>query len=229
MRLFIILAMALTACTDGGRPLVIRNNLAPAEDGCTFTTNNSAITRGQIDVQADDGYLFAALVENDAEAGTDNESARRALIQGADVELTLQEGFEPAGDPAQFEEDAAFTEYFSGVVEPNGAVGYFTFIVLPKKFMEDYIEPNLGAGSDLSVTARITIFGQMGGGDTESIPFNYPIDVCNGCMTIDLGACAELPEDFEGSAGGVCNTLQDVALECCDDGSVCPALPPPPA
>jgi hypothetical protein len=229
MRLLIVILAMTAACTDGGRPLVIRNNLAP-EEGCTFTVNSTAgaITRGRIDTQAADGYLFAALVENDAESGTGSDSQRRALIEGADVELSFPANVEEMfADNEDFADDRAFTQFFSGVVEPDGGKSYFTFVILPKQFMTNYLG-FIGAGSTLEVTARIVLFGQLGGGSTESIPFNYTIDVCNGCMTVDLGACSDLPEDFEGSPGGICNTLQDVPLECCDGNNVCPAVPPPP-
>ncbi len=223
----VILAAAASGCTEGGRPLVILQNLAP-EEGCQFPAQAGAdrITRGRIDVQAEGGYLFAPLVQNNAIGLADNPGARLALIEGADVELTLQEGFTPAADPG---DELSFTSFFSGAIEPDGGLASFAFIVLTKQFMETYIEPALPPGPLLEINATITVFGQMGGSSTSSVPFHYPIEVCNGCMLVDVGACADLPADFEALEGGLCNTLQDVPLECCDGGTVCPAVPVPPA
>ncbi len=225
----VILAVAASGCTEGGRPLVILQNLAP-EEGCQFPAQAGAdrITRGRIDVQAEGGYVFGALVQNNAVGLSDNPGARLAAIEGADVELTLQEGFTPAGDPSA---DLSFTTNFGGAIEPDGGLASFGFIILTKQFMDTYLapSPDLAPGALLEINARITIFGQMGGSNTESVPFNYPIEVCNGCMTVDVGACADLPADFQALEGGICNTLQDVPLECCDDGTVCPAVPVPPA
>ena len=220
----IVLAMSASGCTEGGRPLVILQNVAP-EEGCQFPAQEGAdrIVRGRIDVQAEEGYLFAPLVQNNAVGLADNPGARLAAIEGADVELTLQEGFTPAGDPA---DELSFTAYFSGAIQPDGGLASFAFIVLTKQFMETFIEPALPPGPPMEVIARIVVFGQMGGSTTESVPFNYPIEVCNGCMTVDVGACADLPADYEALTGGICNTLQDVPLECCDDFTVCPATPP---
>jgi hypothetical protein len=221
-------ALAATGCTtEGGRPLVVLENLQPAE-GCTFSTSGDTfITIGRIDTQATSGYQFTPLVRNTAVSVADDPGARLALVQGADVELSVpQDFFGDAGPPDGFADDASFTKLFSGAIEPDGGETYFSFIVMDKQFMDDYLAPGLSAGQMVEVTARVTIFGQMGGGDTSSVPFNYPIEVCNGCMTQDLGACVDLDPGFVGSAGGECNTLQDVVLECCDDGAVCPATPP---
>src|SRR5678816_3490634 len=123
MRLALILAAAaVTGCTtNGGRPLVILNNLAP-DEGCTFsTTGESFVTRGRIDTQAASGYLFSPLVRNTAVSVEDDPGARLASIEGADIELSVQEGFfGDSGPPDGFADDAGFTKLFSGAIEPDG-------------------------------------------------------------------------------------------------------------
>jgi hypothetical protein len=76
------------------------------------------------------------------------------------------------------------------------------------------------------VTAEVVVFGDLNGGDVESVPFFYPVDVCDGCLKIDRGPCSGLPDDFEPEQGGECNPLQDAAADCCTDADgddVCPA------
>jgi len=220
----IFLAAAVAGCTDSGRALVILHNVAPGE-GCTLSASEGGefIARGRIDTQADTGYVFNPLVQNNAIAkGATEEAQRLALVEGADIDLSFMDGFTPSGSP-----DLTPTAYFSGAIDANGGITVFSFYLFDKQFMNESFA-NLASDQVARIDAVVTVFGQLGGGDARSVPFHYSVDVCNGCMTVDLGACTGLPSDYEALAGGECNTLQDVPLECCDDGTVCPAVPATP-
>ncbi len=216
------------ACTDGGDPLIILQNQDPGE-GCTISASQSDtfISRGLIDTQADSGYVFNPIVQNNAIApATDTAPPRIATIQGAEVSLTLQSGFTLSGVPDNL---LHFTRRFGGTIQPDGGVTAFSFAILDPALL-DAIGQSLGAGSDpVEVNAKVTIFGNLNGSGVESQPFYYPILVCNGCMQRSVGACADLAQDFVASTGGQCNALQDFYTDCCTEGDgslTCPAVAP---
>ena len=215
------------ACTDGGDPLIILQNQVPG-DGCTISASQSDtfISRGLIDTQADTGYLFNPIVQNNAvDPTTSTAPPRIATIQGAEVSLTPQAGFNLSVDDSLLH----FTRKFGGTIQPSGGVTAFSFVILDKALL-DAIGQSLAVGDDpVEVDAKITVFGNLNGTGVESQPFSYPVLVCNGCMQRTVGTCATLAADFVASTGGQCNTLQDVYTDCCTaaDGSLtCPAVPP---
>ena len=205
-----------SACTDAGTTLIVLQNQVPGE-GCTVSADraNDFIPRGRIDAAAEDGYLFTPLVQNVAER-TQNDSQRILFVEGADVTLS--------GD---FEADSSLTEFsqaFSGSLLP-GDFGSFAFIIVPEQLVRDLGEA-LPDNGEVAVNAEITVFGTVDGGDVESQPFHYTVDVCDGCTLIDNGDCTLLPDDFTATTGGACQPLQDGQIDCCTSSGgelVCPA------
>lgn len=215
------------ACTDGGDPLIILQNQVPGE-GCTISASqsDSFISRGLIDTQADTGYIFNPIVQNNSvDVATSTAPPRIATIQGAEVSLTLQSGFSVSVDGSLLH----FTRKFGGTIQPDGGTTAFSFVILDKALL-DAIGGSLAVGDDpVEVDAKITVFGNQNGTSVESQPFYYPILVCNGCMQRTVGTCDTLASDFVPSTGGQCNALQDFYTDCCTaaDGSLtCPAAAP---
>lgn len=229
---FALSSMGLgTACTDAGEPLIILQNQVP-EEGCVVpvTETNGFRPRGIIDVQSASGYLFTPLVQNNAVTLEANPNTRIASVQGATVKLTLQEGSGVDVASPTVAPLIDFTKRFSGSIQPDGGLSSFSFTIIDKNLL-DAMAGSLGTPDQrLEVEADIRVFARMGGGEVESLPFVYVVDVCNGCMLVDVGPCANLPDGFTPLQGGVCNPLQDVFTECCteiDDTLTCPAVSTP--
>lgn len=235
IRLYLAAALAVTtaaatsACTDAGASMLILQNQVP-DEGCSIPPGPDADFRGRgrIDVQAGDGYLFTPVVESLIELAMIGQSSGVIAIRGADVDVTFPSGFFSGGEEDALRDDrlSRFSQAVSATLKPSGTVS-FGFIIIPRGLLSR-IGDKLGDGDEVQVTAEVVVFGDLGGSDVESVPFVYPVDVCNGCMKIDRGDCAALPDNFEALPGGECNALQDVPLDCCTSGGteICPAAPP---
>lgn len=230
-----LLAFLAVGCVDDDLSLVVVQNQVPG-DQCVISASptDEFRARGIIDTNADAGYLFTPVVRNYAVTGGSITEAQRLIqVEGADVVLEIQPGvFTEEELDALREEQPLLTEFssrFSGVVEPDGGTTSFQFPIISEPLLEALATKLADDGSNTaSVKATITIFGTMAGSNIESDPFTYWVDVCEGCMQVDLGSCTELPAGFVASEGGECNELQDVPLECCTSSTselVCPAEP----
>ena len=216
------------ACTSADGALLILQNQEAAEQ-CLVTADLGAfVSRGRIDTNAEEGYSFNPLVQNSASTETNNDGEtlnRVAIIEGAEVKLTLQEGLFDTND--RMTALTNFTARFSGAIQPDGAFSAFTFTVIPKDLL-DLMAPALAGGAITEVKVETTIFGTISGGGVESNKFVFWVDVCTGCMKVDQGDCTALSADFVGETGGVCQELQDTKIDCCtgsDGAEVCPAVP----
>ena len=221
-----------TGCTEGGESFFIVQNQVP-DTGCVvpsaLTTN--FISRGRIEATAAGGYLFTPVVQSLVEESATGQSDRVLFVEGADVTLSFQEGTFSEAEVGSLREAglANFRQAFSGAVFP-GSTTSFAFEIIPQPMLAE-LAGVIGAGGSTIVTAEVVMFGSLDGGDVEAQPFTYPIEVCDGCLRIDRGACAGLPADFEAATGGTCQLLQDAALDCCTDSTgtlVCPAVPETP-
>ena len=233
-RIGLILGLAAAAgCTDADAPLRILQNQAPTS-GCSFSQNPGTefITRGRIDTESSEGYVFLATVKNFATISDNTtESQRIAFVEGADVNHAFPEGlFTPEELTAQNDSGIAnFSTRFSGFVNPDGGTATFKFITMPKELIDA-----IGAKiTDQVVPVRmdIQVFGDLGGGSFSSETFVYWVDVCKNCMLVNVGPCADIADGFEALEGGQCNPLQDIQTECCtaaDSSLTCPAAPPIP-
>ncbi len=233
-RILLYCAAALAALvaggctTDAGQSLIILQNQVP-DDGCIISpsASNDFRSRGIIDVQASLGYIFTPVVQSQILDDTNASTSRVISVGGADVEVSFPGGFFSADEEASLRDAALtrFSESLSGSVQPDLGTTSFAFVIVPQRLL-DRIGAKLSPGDSVQASANVVVFGDMDGLSVESNPFNYSVDVCNGCMKIVRGDCATLPSSFEPSPGGECNDLQDVALECCTTGGVevCPAI-----
>lgn len=215
------LGLSSTACTDSDGAIFILQNQVP-EAGCVIPSDITSpfLPRGRIDVQSSTGYLFNPLVQNNA---TVVETANRiALVEGAEVDITLPSATELEGIDSSL---TSFTSRFSGAIQPGGGLTSFSFEIMSKDLL-DAIKPGTTDNRIVAVQASVKIFGEMGGGTVETNSYSYTIDVCDGCMTQNLGACTALADTFVATEGGLCNPSQDIVLQCCTKSDMtvqCPA------
>lgn len=225
------IAIALsTACTtDAGGSMIIVQNQVP-EEGCSIPSALSADFRGRgiIDVQSSGGYLFTPLVQSLLDEDDSGQAQRVVAFRGADVDVTFPSGFFSSGEEGELRDDrlTRFSQPFSGSLFPAGLTSV-SFVVIPPGLLSR-VDAKLEPGDQVLATVEVVVFGDIDGGDVESDPFVYPVDICDSCLKIDRGACSALSPDFEPLPGGECNPLQDGQVECCTEGAIefCPAQPP---
>ncbi len=235
--------VSLAACVDNSAdaPLLILRNIVPGE-GCVIDPAATAFrTSGQIETLAGNGYVFTPLLRNDLTVVSGEPIGPKTIfLTGAHIELSfVDEDLFPAGDVATLDARGLtrFDRLLSGAIDPGGGTVAIGFELVPAELLAlvDGILPAASATDPAPATvidARIQVYGTRGGDEVNSNWFNYPIDVCRGCLTSYVGPCDTLANDFMPSGGGVCNTFQDSGVDCCSIGTelVCPAMavaPPP--
>jgi len=80
-------------------------------------------------------------------------------------------------------------------------------------------------GATTMVMVKLTVIGERDGGDIRSNTMEYSIKICNGCLLVDEGPCADIS-----TSGTIneCNIAQDETAVCCEHstlGLICPAVP----
>ena len=212
---------ALGCTSDAGTTLLVTKNTVPGNNCVIEVSTSTFIARGRIDVNAESGYLFTPEVQNIATSAM-GDPERIVIVEGANVDLEFSGSLSAADFDAGL---VSFSVGFAGPVEPNGGTSTFAFDIIPYQLLVD-LRDELGAGNRTLVTAKVSVFGTLEGGDVESNTFSYPVDVCNGCLKSVVGECAALPTGFQAQTGGICQPLQDGFLECCTNNGVeiCPAI-----
>jgi len=226
------LAVLASACTDAGRPLVIIQNQVP-EAGCVVpgSANNDYRGIGFVDVNSPGGYLFFPLVQNVATGARNDISRHVVSLRGADVSLEFQEGVLGATIPENISRDLKLTHLTSGTVGPDGDTTGLAFVIITQsmlKSIRDDLQVLETDGTNFfTIIATVTVFGEMDGGTVESEEFVYPVQVCDGCLKQNLGACEALPAGFVAAQGFECTgLLQDRPVDCCTTAGgleLCPA------
>lgn len=226
---------AAAACVESGdEPVVILQNQLPGE-GCVVegSVSETYLGAGTIEVGSPTGYQFTPVAKNfRSEELTGGFSI--AFVSGVEVDLSFE-------DPTLFDaasqvelRNSGLTEFvvpYAAMIDAGGTTSFIVEI-LPPELLELMAEtPQLAdADSSTVVYADVRLVGNLGGDDFQSNTFRYPVQVCNGCLARNLGPCDQLP-DVELATGGVCNPLQDFAVDCCESGGslLCPAVPATPA
>lgn len=211
-------ALIASGCTvDAGDSLFLLHNKA-LDESCNVPVEKEALflSRGLLDAQYGFAYTFSPLVESRTRTIDENDPLERAiLIEGAEIELELPDGVSVAADATRF------TQRFSGTLEP-GTLSAFSFDIIPS-VVTQAVGNVLQVGERTQILAKIKIFGKLGNGTVESPQFTYPVQVCNGCIPVQLCANYKLPPKM------LCLPGQDgFEPNCCIDAAgalICPVPP----
>ncbi len=204
-----LLVLALAGCAaTGDEGFVIRNNVAPAQDACTFMPSTSApfVPRGTLSARASSAYLLAPLIESRITAVMGQESVRTVSLMGAKIDLAIgpmtvedatgrvtfscaAEGANQCFDDTERTALAGagvtkFRSLFSAPLAPNGGLSTAAFDLIPTAAVRE-IERKVGTIPDggrlqAQVVATATVYGQLGGSEVEGLPYVYPVTVCGG-------------------------------------------------
>lgn len=232
-------AMSLVAvgCADDagdGALRIIRNEFID-EEACVVTgaASGAARSSGVIEVASPVDYQITPVVQNFATSSSGKLTAQRtAFLEGArvDLEFTDPELF-TAAELTQMQTDALtkFASPFSATVPPDGSTAGMVFSIIPVELLAK-ITPKLSATrSSVTITARMRVYGQMGGGEVESESFFFPVRVCDSRIAGSACVIATVAATCAGTAaprlGNPCNPFQDGPVDCCLQGgaTVCPA------
>jgi hypothetical protein len=178
---------AVPACATNDQTIFIQGALAPPSSRvngvCTYTPDPQAseLLRGTVDLGVTDSYSSILLVGNQlitrADPANNRAESNRVHINGAVVRVTETNG-------ALIRE---FTSVATGLANPgsNGVPGFsLAGVVALDAPTRDILLPQLpNRAASKTVLAFIKVFGiTLGGKDVESGEFQFPIQVCNGCL-----------------------------------------------
>ena len=178
-------ALVASACAHNDASIVVHGVLAPPlplNGVCTYTADPTQAeeSSGVLDIALLASYTPEVLVGNQLIARSDNVNVKaetaRVTLQGAVVHL----------DDTTGNEINSFTSLSSGFIDPgNGGVpsyGPMSLTLIDPK-TSAAMASSLPTRGTKRVIAHFTVFGQTSGGqDIESDEFQFPIDVCNGCL-----------------------------------------------
>lgn len=226
------LASGGTGCVANGgdESMIVLKNVRPG-DNCMFkpSETENGISRGALDIQVHTGYLFTAQVKSRVTAVAGQEDQRTILISGANVDISFPGStlFTAAElDDLKAQALTHFKTLFSSPLPPNGSLLDTQFELIPRELAEA-VSAKAGTASAVAL-ATFRIVGAFPGADSEqtSQAFQYPIEIVNGGLVADHGACADLSSTFVPKVGNSCNPGQDFQVDCCHDdtGLQCPAV-----
>ncbi|MGN6104707.1 MAG: hypothetical protein ACTHU0_06370 [Kofleriaceae bacterium] len=118
-----------------------------------------------------------------------------------------------------------FTSLFSVPLSPQGFAAT-AFDIVPTRLLRE-IRAQAGETArsvrvQLVTTSRV--FGDLGGDEIESVPFDFPVTVCSDCIVVEHGACPLNTTTLR--VGNPCNPFQDGVVDCCRESTgelTCPA------
>jgi hypothetical protein len=233
-----LLPLAFAACGRVPGQFEILNNQVPTMSGGCEIMVNPMIYRGQgtLDVGVvqpgyGTAYELFPLVENNLPGGVmAGHDPNQIQLSGFDVDISVLGTAPPAA--AQVISNAetanpALLHYrvpWSGGVSSGGGQIATAVSVVPVDLAGALLtNGGLGTSPALTLNVRVEALGTTTNGTTmTSDPFNYPIQVCNGCLVGNVAPC---PLKTVTNAGNACNPAQDAIVDCCTDNGalICPA------
>jgi hypothetical protein len=239
-------ALFLVACgTPPGQFVIIQDQVP--DTSCAIPASLGSLYRdsGDLDVglvldQANVGYLFFPLMQNNLPPSNGGADANRIALSSFEVDLGVPD-LDPAnnGDPTYVKiwnlfqtlqaSNEGLTKYSiptSGSVASGGGdtAGFVNAVPADLARMIRDTQALKAPGNYFYLTATVRAQGKTLTSTVTSDPFNFPIRVCDGCLTNDIGMCPVM--NAGGATGNPCNIAQDQPVDCCELGAqlVCPPL-----
>lgn len=226
---------AVTACGRVPGQFEIINDQVPSPSmtgGCTVPVNATVYQGvGRLDLaivqsNADSAYLFFPLLQNNLPHSAGTLDANQIQLSGFNVDITPLAGTTSATDVVlQGNSAAHFRASWSGSIGSGGSQLSAIVDAFPVTLASQLLG-NGGVGADPNATLnlRVSAIGTtVTGTDMQSDPFDFPLEICVGCLVANVQACP-----FTGAPanpGNPCNPAQDDIVDCCTEngGLICPA------
>lgn len=229
----VIAAMASPACVEYPQSIVVLKVVRPKpneEGGCTVDAGDNGLVNGTLDVLVAQSYSASLAVRNELRSSKDLAKARseagNVYLLGATVRLTLASGEALTSDPGlDGRAGNEFRTEGSGFLEP-GALSSITVNLLDgaavcqiARRVEERVNNLKVRPQDQSV--QVIAFARvqaqtLGGLTIESQEFQFPINVCWGCLanvTLAGNVCSA-PAAAAGDDKPICNPGQDASITC---------------
>lgn len=213
----------VAGCVDDDSSLYVEAVLALTPPNCEAQADSSApqLLRGTLDVAFLRSYQGAVLVANQLTPRGIKSQLRTETagveLEGAEVRLTNAEG--------ELEEE--FSVPSGGFVHSNSSAGpgYGLALVtmIPPTVGQRYFNQLSGQrGASVTLVAGVRVYGTtLGGTELTSGEFNFPIDVCYGCLVDypldaveDTGNGRVCAGSTDGVNSAQCVRGQDSIIDC---------------
>ena len=233
--------VAFSACKHDDSTLFVQDVLAgqPVTAGqqCSFTSDPTQpfISSGLLDIALASDYNPTYLIGNQSVPEVNSQQLQTEtdiiMVQGAVVRITDSSGKQLS----TFTRLAAATVYPSSGSVPGYAPITVTTVDSSTISNDVLLEANVSGGGTTRLVTYVTFFGvTTGGNNIQSDEFEFPVDVCSGCL-ISYSATDDNPlSTFQpncllaGASGATaapspCRTGQDFPIDCaeCQDFAAC--------
>jgi hypothetical protein len=193
------------ACVDTNSTVFVRQvQASDAGDDCVVKSDPSALFRasGFLDTSiGDGGYQAVMLIGNQLVERGDNEQLKpeTGRVQFFEVEAELLDASGGSLGSTFFQTVSGFADPATGTEPGYGLVG------------ATLIPGSMSAGLSGTVVSRVIVRGTtLGGSEVETGFWDFPVEVCNGCLR---DACL-VPASCEDDIEPVCNLGQDAIADC---------------
>jgi hypothetical protein len=220
---------------DEGQFVILQNQVPQA--GCVIPGELSKSYRGAgvLDVGlvrdgASAGYLLFPLLQNNYPKRSTGADPNRLRLKGAHVSVRAVDV--PDAVTAMLDQLAAsadgqrfldYDEPWSGTVDSGGGTLPMGLDAFPAELARRIRALGvLQKQTRLRFMLGVRAIADGPDGTLKSDEFDYPLDLCEGCLVTSAPACPAMPT----AMGNACNVAQDDAVDCCVAGTAlaCPAV-----
>lgn len=225
----IALGLLTAGCAQEQEALIVQNAVSTGAMGCVVDPNATPLLNGVLDMYFGSPYVLLLALQNQlspqsadmSNGGIDNSEMQ---LQSADVRITSDQipGVIDALE-AQNEALVDFSVPLASDSLGGGEVQGVAVEVIPRATTEALREqfgshPELPEGAVPRITVEVIFHARRTGnavggvGDVESRLYQYPIDLCVGCL-LDFSGCEDgepIPNPpYNGFEGGECGSTQN--------------------
>lgn len=213
----------------------ILNNQVPitAGGGCTIPVDETVYSgKGMLDlsiVRSDfsTAYFVFPLIENNLPPSAGNSiDPNQIQLSGFNIDIgTIGVVPDSVSTVLQGSSLLHYQTAWSGGIDSGGGKISASVEAFPVALAQQLAASgSFGTEPSVVFNLKIQALGTTNSGRSlQSDPFDYPVEVCAGCLARNLGPCrsAATPANL----GNGCNPAQDEPVDCCTDNGVlvCPA------
>jgi hypothetical protein len=229
-------AFSLAACGRVPGQFEILNDQVPSagSTGCVVAVNpilSQGVGRLDLAVvqsNAHTAYLFFPLLQNNLPRSSGTLDPNEIQLKGFNVDITSLAGTTPGTDAVLAGNAAAhFRSTWSGSLASGGSQLTATVDAFPVSLASELFgNGGVSAEPDATLNLHVQAIGTtVGGTDMQSDPFDFPLEICVGCLIANVQSCPYT--SAPANPGNPCNVAQDDFVDCCTDSSGSLICPPP--
>jgi hypothetical protein len=223
------LGLAACAADNGDEGIFISKNVTPGE-GCVFTASPGELynPHGTVSVFSPEGYTMFPQLVSKITSTEMNVQARTIQVKGSRIDIEV---IDPSLSGISGDGITHFESRFAAPLSPNGGVTDAAFEAIPSAFLKAVAQakgltPMTTERFMTEVIVHAKVYGDLSGSEVVSQDYEYPVTVCNNCVTNVLGACPLPLGTAVLAPTNPCSAYQDGFSDCCVSGGnvVCPGV-----